>query len=65
MGCCASLCGKTPDSKIVDQYENLMVSKPAPISLEALQNVSSDTDVPLFPEVDSDDDGDKKFDSDD
>lgn len=64
MGGCCSLCGKTPESRIVDQYENLMVSKPAPISLEALQNQSSDTDVPLFPEVDSQSDDANAADSD-
>jgi len=58
MGCFLSLCRKGAKEDIFDQYENLVVSKPAPISLESIrQDSSEDTDVPLFAPADSGSDG--------
>jgi hypothetical protein len=58
MGCVLSVCRRSAQEDILDQYENLVVSKPAPINLEAIQcDNSQDTDVPLFAEVKSGSDG--------
>lgn len=55
MGCCGSV-NETADLAVGSQYESLVVSKPAPIALEEVEAESSDTDVPLFAAISSDDD---------
>jgi hypothetical protein len=55
MGCFASLCHRTAHADILDQYHSLVVEKPSPVTLEALDlSGSSDTDVPLFAQVSDD-----------
>jgi hypothetical protein len=54
MGSCfSSLCPKSSkDDLRPDQYLNLVVSKPSPVTLETVDlSGSGDTDVPLFPQV--------------
>jgi hypothetical protein len=52
MGCCASLCRRSAQDDILDQYLSLVVAKPSPVNLEAIEfSDSGDTDVPLFAQV--------------
>jgi len=53
MGCFQSLCPRSRDL-YDEQYEMLVASKPAPISLEKVSIDKSDSDVPLFEVADSD-----------
>ena len=43
-------------NKIEEQYQSLVVTKPAPVSLAKVEIDSSESDVPLFAPVDSDED---------
>ena len=47
MGCASSLC-TFRRSQFEEQYEMLVASKPAPISLEKISLDQSDSDPPLF-----------------
>jgi hypothetical protein len=59
MGCLLTICRRNAQEDILDQYENLVVSKPAPIDLEAIHyKDDDDTDVPLFAEIESTPDAD-------
>jgi hypothetical protein len=55
MGCFASLCKSRTQDDILDQYLSLVVVKPSPVNLEAVElSGSNDTDVPLFAQVTED-----------
>ena len=53
MGSCASICA-FHRSQFDEQYEMLVASKPAPISLEKIAVDQSDSDPPLFTVENSD-----------
>jgi hypothetical protein len=57
MGACLSaLCPKRSREEVrLDQYLNLVASKPSPVTLEQIDlSGSTDTDVPLFAQVSDD-----------
>lgn len=56
MGCLSSICKNNVQNDLEDQYQTLVVTKPAPVILNPVhQDVDSDTDVPLFDQVSSGD----------
>lgn len=52
--CCCS--NPTEYQEIEEQYQSLVVSKPAPLVLEKVAFNQSDSDIPLFQQVDSNSD---------
>lgn len=57
MGATVSLCCCNKEKMpIEEQYQSLVVTKPAPVSLAKVEIDSSESDVPLFAPVDSDQD---------
>ena len=53
MGCFSSLCKNNVQTDLEDQYQTLVVTKPAPVILNPIhQDINDDdTDVPLFNQV--------------
>lgn len=56
MGGICSMCESEKKGSVDDQYQSLVVAKPAPIHLTSIVIDSTDDDIPLFAPAKSDDD---------
>lgn len=56
MGCLSSICKNNVQNDLEDQYQTLVITKPAPVILNPIhQDMDTDTDIPLFNQVSSGD----------
>lgn len=56
MGCLSSICKNNVQNDLEDQYQTLVVTKPAPVVLSPIhQDINYESDVPLFDQVSSGD----------